>query len=55
MGIHLGTIGLSREQRKAEKTMKNFSKISATVPPARERVVFNLRLFPTVIPIRQRI
>ena len=27
MGIHLGTIGLSREQRKAEKTMKNLSKI----------------------------
>ena len=27
MGIHLGTIGLSREQRKAEKTTKNLSKI----------------------------
>ena len=27
MGIHLGTIELSREQRKAEKTMKNLGKI----------------------------
>ena len=27
MGIHLGTIGLSREQRKAEKTTENLSKI----------------------------
>ena len=27
MGIHLGTIGLSRKQRKAEKTMKKLIRI----------------------------